>query len=87
MTKYGAAVLGRAEVGDVDDVRVADARRRARLAPEALDQVLLPSSTRVQDLDRDALADLDVLGGVDHAHAALADLAQDRGSGRRSRAP
>ena len=33
------AVGGGAGVGDVDDVRVADPRRRARLAPEALDQV------------------------------------------------
>ena len=36
--EVGAAVLGRAEVGDVDDVRVADARGRARLAAEALDE-------------------------------------------------
>ena len=75
--EVGAAVLGRAEVGDVDDVGVADARGGARLAPEALDQVLLLRVDRVQDLDRDALADLDVLAGVDRAHAALADLAQD----------
>ena len=75
--EVGAAVLGRAEVGDVDDVRVPDARRGARLAPEPLDQVLLARVGRVQDLDRDALADLDVLAGVDGPHAALADLAQD----------
>ena len=74
--EVGAAVLGRAEVGDVDDVGVADARGRARLAPEALDQLLLGRVVRVQDLDRDPLADLDVLAGVDRPHAALADLAQ-----------
>ena len=75
--EVGAALLGRAEVGDVDDVRVADARRRPRLAPEALDQVLLRRVREVQDLDRDDLADLDVLAGVDRPHAPLADLAQD----------
>ena len=73
--EVGAAVLGRAEVGDVDDVRVADARGGARLAPEPLDQILLRRVGRVQDLDRDALADLDVLAGVDGPHAAFADLA------------
>ena len=74
--EVGAAVVGRAEVHHVDDVGMADARGGARLAPEPLDQLLLRRVVRVQDLDRDDLADLDVLGGVHGPHAALADLAQ-----------
>ena len=73
MTKYtlpSAVVPG---VGDVDDVRVADLRCRARLAAEPLDEIRHARVARVQDLERDALADLDVLGEVDLAHAALAD--------------
>ena len=73
MTKYTLPSLGGAGVGDVDDVRVADLRRGARLAAEALDEVGHPAVARVQDLERDPLADLDVLGEVDLAHAALAD--------------
>jgi hypothetical protein len=72
------AVGGGAGVGDVDDVRVADLRRGARLAPEPLDQVRHAAVARVQDLERDPLADVDVLGEVDLAHAALADQLDDR---------
>ena len=75
--EVGAAVLGRAEVGHVDDVRVADAGGGARLAPESFDQILLPRILRVQDLHGDALADLDVLARVDGPHAALAQHLED----------
>ena len=71
------AVVGGAEVGDVDDVGVLDARGGARLAPETLDQIGRARVRRVQDLDRHALADLDVLGLVDAAHAAFAAQALD----------
>ena len=66
-----------ARVGDVDDVGVADLGRGARLAAEARHQVRLPRELRVQDLERDLLADLDVLGLVDGAHAAGAEHALD----------
>ena len=71
------AVGGGARVGDVDDVGMADLRRRARLAAEARHQIGLPRELRVQDLERDLLADLDVLGLVDRAHAAGAEHALD----------
>ncbi len=73
---HGAVGRG-AGVGDVDDVRVADLGGGARLAPEPLDQVGHPAVARVQHLDRDPLADLDVLGEVDLAHPALADQLVD----------
>ena len=66
------AVGGRARVGDVDDVGVADLRGRARLAPEALDQLGAGVEARVQDLDRDAPADVDVVRLVDAAHRPFA---------------
>ena len=71
------AVGGGARVGDVDDVGVADLRGGARLAPEALDQIGRLAVGRVQDLERDAPADVDVLGLVDPPHAALAEEAPD----------
>src|SRR4029078_4231726 len=68
-----AAVGGGTRVGDVDDVRVADLRGRARFATEPLDELRHARVARMQDLERDALADLDVLGEVDLAHAAFTD--------------
>ena len=43
--EVGAPVVGGAEVHHVDDVGVPDARRGARLAPEAFDQLLLGASS------------------------------------------
>ncbi|MEJ7695910.1 MAG: hypothetical protein WKF78_04615 [Candidatus Limnocylindrales bacterium] len=68
-----AAVARGAGVGDVDDVRMADLRGGTGLAAEPLHQIRHPAVARVQDLQRDTLADLDVLGEVHLAHAALAD--------------
>ena len=62
-----------AEVGDVDDVRVVDRRRRARLAQEAVDRLLVARELRVQHFHRDRLLDVDVLAEVDGAHAAAAE--------------
>src|SRR5438034_7239319 len=45
---------GLAAVVDRDDVRVREARCVLRLAPEALDELLVPGVAVVQDLDRDA---------------------------------
>jgi hypothetical protein len=73
-----AAVRIAAEVVDVDDVLVPDRVDRARLLVEPLDDLLGPAQLRLQDLDRRGPADLGVLGGVDHAHAALGELAPDR---------
>ena len=65
------------EVGDVDDVLVADPRRALRLLQEPLDQVGPPRQILEQDLERHPLLDERVLGLVDGAHPALADLADD----------
>ena len=72
-----AAVVGGAEVGDVDDVLVADRAREPRLLQQARDEVALRDELLQQHLHRDALADDGVLGLVDRAHAALADAAHD----------
>src|SRR5690606_22826759 len=70
-------VLELAEVEDADDVVVADAGRGLRLASEALDDARVVGVMRVQDLDRDLVADEEVARRVDRAHPALADLVED----------
>jgi hypothetical protein len=71
--QVGHPVVGLAVVVDVDDVRVVDAVRRARLAEEPRPQVVgvLP---RKEDLDRHDPVDQEVPGPVDDAHAARAEL-------------
>ncbi len=48
-----------------------------RLAPEALDELLVVRVPVVEDLDRDAPAELLVLGEIDIRHASRAELAHD----------
>jgi hypothetical protein len=62
-----------AEVADVDDVAVADARRDLRLALEALDGTLRRRALGVEQLDRDLLLEGLVLGAPHGAHAADAE--------------
>jgi GAF domain-containing protein len=69
--------LGLAAVVDGDDVRMGEARRRLRLAPEALDEEVVVRVAVVEDLDRDAAAELLVLGQVDVRHAPGAQLPED----------
>jgi hypothetical protein len=70
-------VVRLAEVGDVDDVRVIDQARRARLAQEALDRFVTAAVTLVEDLHGNFLTDVDVLAAIDHTHAATThDLVQ-----------
>jgi hypothetical protein len=66
-----------AAVVDRDDVRVRERCGRLRLAPEALDEELVVRVAVVEDLDRDAAAELLVLGQIDIRHAPGAQLAQD----------
>ena len=66
-----------AAVEDRDDVRVREPRRVRRLAPEALDELVVVRVARVQHLDRDPSAELLVLGQVHVGHAAAAELARD----------
>ena len=69
-----AAVL--ADLVDLADVRMIDARRRAGLAPEALARRLV-AGQRGHRLERDGALEPLVARGVDDAHPALAELAHD----------
>ena len=71
----GAAPL--AAVVDADDVRVRERRGARGLAAEALDELLVQREALVQQLDRHAAAELDVVGAVDLGHAARADARDD----------
>ena len=72
----GAPVLGRARVGDVDDVLVADRRRQLRLLHQALRHLGAIEVLVAQHLDRHRLGQEHVGRFVDGAHAAFADLAR-----------
>jgi len=63
----------RAEVEDLDGVRVVQARHRRGLALEPAHDLGILGEVRVQDLHRRDLAHAQVLDLVDHAHAAVAD--------------
>ena len=66
-----------ADFVDLADVRMVDAGRRARLAPEALARRLVLRQRRHR-LQRDRAMELLVARGIDDAHPALAELALDR---------
>ena len=65
----------RREIFDLDDVLVADRRRRPRLLTEARHRLGVRHDLGTQQLEREALVDVDVLRLVDLAHAAFADEA------------
>ena len=67
------ALVGLADVVDVDDVRVVDAVGGARLAQHPRAQVRLAAQIGADQLDRDDAIDEHVAGAVDDAHAAFAD--------------
>jgi hypothetical protein len=67
------AVVQTAEVLGGNDVRVLDARGCDRLPLEARHDLLVVGHLAVQHFDREALAHVDVLGQVDHAHPTLAE--------------
>ena len=80
-----------AEVEHVDDVLVLDRRRRLRFVEEARHDFRVASQVRQEHLHRDAPPQPRVLGEIDRAHAAFADLAAndvvtDRLSNHRGRA-
>ncbi|MCG3180811.1 MAG: hypothetical protein BIFFINMI_03174 [Phycisphaerae bacterium] len=66
-----------ADAVDLHDVGVVQPRRDAGLALEALELALVGQRQRGQHLERDAAAERLLLGFVDDAHAAAADLADD----------
>jgi hypothetical protein len=68
-----------AEGGDVvhrDDVGVLETRHRLRLAQQP--GAAVASAVVAQQLDRHLAVELGVVGGVDHAHAALAEAVEDQ---------
>jgi hypothetical protein len=72
------AVVELAEVVDLADVRVAHRARGARLLVEALERDgAVAGLLLAEDLDRDELAEREVLGLVHHAHTAAPDHAAD----------
>jgi hypothetical protein len=72
------AAVDLGDVGDRDDVVVADPRRAARLAVKSADRLAVLGVAIEDDLDRDPLVEPDVVGLVDRAHPALADQPLDQ---------
>ena len=70
------AIIEDFEIEYIDDVGRSDPRARASLAAEFFDGLAILGERR-DDLDRGPTLDLDVAGLVDHAHAALAEPAND----------
>jgi hypothetical protein len=70
MTMYGVAAGVVAEVVDVDDAGVVDARRRLGLVEEPANDLLVGRQLRQEELHGRHLAHELVLGRVDDAHAA-----------------
>jgi hypothetical protein len=73
--EVGPTVGERAEVRDVDDVRVADPVDGHRLRAEAAHQRRVHRVECMHDLDRHQPRDLRVLGAVDPPHPAFAEQA------------
>ena len=73
----GSAIVGEAEVEDLDDPGVIDRGGGPRLGEEAIDEVGLRRHPRRHDLDRRAALDQQVFTDVHRAHAAGGDLARD----------
>ena len=69
--------LSLAAVVDRHDVRVREPGGVLRLAPEALDELLVAGMPLVEHLDRDPPAELLVLGEVHVRHPAGPELADD----------
>ena len=68
---------GLPEVGHLDDVLVADGRGGARLAAEALEEILAPHQLGLEHLGGEALAEPAMLDLVDRAHPARRDVPHD----------
>src|SRR5438128_3839833 len=73
--------FGVAAVEDRNDARVVETRRALRLPPEPLDELLVGGVPVVQELQRDAAAELLVLGEVHIRHPARSELPLDHITG------
>ena len=69
--------VGLADVVDAADVRVRDLPRRAHFVVELREPRRVVRERRRQELQRDRLAELQVVGPIDLAHAAAAEQADD----------
>ena len=83
VVRQAKVVAGHAGGDDFDDVRVIEARERARLVLHAPREVFARAELRVQRLQDVALADRRILDVVDGAHPARADEADDLVHGAR----
>ena len=63
------------DVEDAADVRMRDAQRQADFVEEPLEPIRVALDVARQELQRDGLAELQVVGAVDLAHAAAAEQA------------
>ena len=70
-----AAIFVLVQVNDLDDIRVAQLVSGPRLLAEALDELGVAAQFGGQELERQLPAQQQVLGKVDDAHPALAQLA------------
>jgi hypothetical protein len=71
------AVAVRAEIVDLDDTRVIDRGRGARLVEEALHDRRVRRHLRQQHLQRSQPPERNVLGAIHHPHAAAPELGDD----------
>ena len=71
------AAFDLADVVDAADVRVRDLPREAHLRVEPREERLVARDALRKELQRDGLPELEVVGAVDLAHAALAEKAHD----------
>ena len=70
-------VGGLADIDDADHVRMAQPTGELGLALEPLRDLVVLEQPRVENLDRERAADLDVLGAVDRTHRALTEARLD----------
>ena len=66
----GAVIVGDPEIVDIDDVGVADPRRRPGLSPQPLHGAVIPREPSVEQLDGHLPPQLSVLADVHIPHAA-----------------
>jgi hypothetical protein len=86
------AAFGLRDVVDAADVGMRHAQREAHLGQEALEPIGIALDVTRQELQRDRLTQLEIVGAIDLAHAAAAEeadhavAARENGSGEISSA-
>src|SRR3569623_123300 len=72
------AVVGLADVVDVDDIGLVEPAREPRLAQEAFHRDAVARELGMNDLDRDLAVDRNLVRAIDGDHAAVAELRAER---------